>query len=65
MVFKIGQDPQDSLAALRRVDYSQYNSTFVFKLAGLIHCKSLGNADSFEMRVSGEDIVTGIMDRVA
>lgn len=65
LVFKVGQDPHDSLAALRQVDYAQYNGAFTFKLKGLVHGKSLGSAEELQLRVTGEDIVTGIMERVA
>jgi len=63
--FKIGQDPLDSLAALRKVNSATYNSAFVFKLKGIVHGKSLTNQQSsFEVQLRGEDIVNGLMERI-
>ena len=63
--FKIGVDPQDNSSLLRKVNQQQYFTTFIFKLDGNVHGKSLTSKDKgFELEVSGKDIASGLMARV-
>lgn len=68
--FQIQQDPMDSLASLRQVNTTSYNTQYEFKLAGNVHGKSLTTAPGsseagFVLRVRGEDIAMALMQRIS
>ena len=68
--FRIGQDPLNSLATLRQVNTSSFNTLYEFKLAGSVHGKSLTSEtnqreEGFVLQIRGEDIASALMHRIS